>query len=103
MGSIAEDSFLIIDFSGCEKHPQETARALFDAASRWGFLVLTGHGISDADVDHMFSLVSYRSTRQMFAQIDIAQSKEFFSQPQEIKEEKWMDTMQIGYDYKESV
>jgi hypothetical protein len=31
------------------------------------------------------------------------QSEQFFQQPSEIKEEKWMNTKQQGYDYKESV
>ena len=31
------------------------------------------------------------------------QSKEFFDQPANVKSEKWMNTKQQGYDYKESV
>lgn len=35
--------------------------------------------------------------------VTILQSKDFFEQPQEVKAEKWMNTDQVGYDYKESL
>lgn len=51
--------FPVIDFSDFGTHPEQTAKELFDAASRWGFLILKGHGIPQQDIDHMFGLVSY--------------------------------------------
>ena len=54
-----EDSFPVIEFANFDKHPEQTARELFDAASRWGFLILKGHGILQEDVNHIFDLVSH--------------------------------------------
>ncbi|KAH6664617.1 hypothetical protein B0J14DRAFT_644128 [Halenospora varia] len=80
------DDFPIIDFSDFAQGPARVSKDLFDAARTWGFLILKGHGIPMGDVDEMFDM-----------------SKDFFSQPQEVKAEKYMNTQQIGYDYKESM
>lgn len=53
-----EEAFPVIDFSEFDLNPDKVSRELFQAACRWGFLVLTGHGIPQEDVDTMFSMVS---------------------------------------------
>lgn len=52
------DTFPVVDFSKFESDPQGTAAEILEAASRWGFLVLKGHGIPKHDVDQMFATVS---------------------------------------------
>lgn len=79
------DSFPVIDISEFHSNPGGIAAALFDAACRWGFLVLKGHGIPREDVDDMFSL-----------------SEQFFNQPQEVKAEKRLNMEGQGYDLKDS-
>jgi isopenicillin N synthase-like dioxygenase len=81
-----EQEFPIIDFGTVDKDPHRIAAEIFDAAHRWGFLVLKNHGIPQQDVEDMF-----------------ATSEDFFKQPMNVKEEKWMNVKQQGYDYKESV
>jgi isopenicillin N synthase-like dioxygenase len=62
MGALAvEESFPVIDFTDFETRAEETAKELFSAASRWGFLILKGHGIPQEDVDRMFNLVSVKA------------------------------------------
>jgi hypothetical protein len=78
--------FPVIDYGDLARDPQGTAAQIFEAACRWGFLVLKGHGIPKQDVDAMFAL-----------------SADFFDQSTEVKAEKWMNQKQQGYDYKESV
>jgi hypothetical protein len=53
-----QDSFPIIDYSTIQDDPRGTALKVFDAASRWGFLVLQGHGIPDEELDAMWAMVS---------------------------------------------
>ncbi|KAH8897227.1 Clavaminate synthase-like protein [Thozetella sp. PMI_491] len=84
--TLGPDVFPVIDFGNLQSDPEGTAAEIFDAACRWGFLVLRNHGISTEDVQEMF-----------------ATSQDFFNQPAEVKREKWMNTLQQGYDYKESV
>ncbi|KAH7020729.1 uncharacterized protein B0I36DRAFT_296115 [Microdochium trichocladiopsis] len=79
-----DDEFPVIDFGNLARDPEGTAAQIFEAACRWGFLVLKGHGIPKKDVDAMFAL-----------------SAEFFDQPSEIKAEKWMNQKQQGYDFKD--
>ncbi len=55
--TVVEDSFPIVDFSNFDAHPEQTSKELYDAACRWGFLILKGHGIAQEDIDHMFELV----------------------------------------------
>jgi isopenicillin N synthase-like dioxygenase len=50
--------FPVIDFSSFESNKQAVAAEIFDAASKWGFLVLKGHGIPSEDIKKMFSTVS---------------------------------------------
>lgn len=75
-----------VDFSLFASDNDRLSAELFGAASKWGFLILTGHGIPQDEVDEVFDL-----------------SKGFFAQPKDVKEEKWMNTAQVGYDHKESV
>jgi isopenicillin N synthase-like dioxygenase len=53
----AED-FPIVDFSKFDSQPEEVSQEIFEAAGRWGFLVLTGHGIAQEDVDEIFAMVN---------------------------------------------
>ncbi|KXS97179.1 hypothetical protein AC578_877 [Pseudocercospora eumusae] len=76
----------VVDFSNFDSDPKNVSAKLLAAAKRWGFLVLTGHGISRHVVNDMF-----------------ATSSSFFDQPKDAKAEKWMNVKQQGYDYKESV
>lgn len=55
----ADEDFPVIDFSRYETQPDVVATEIFDAASRWGFLVLKGHGIPSKDIDAMFELVRF--------------------------------------------
>jgi isopenicillin N synthase-like dioxygenase len=55
------DDFPVIDFSNFETDTQAISAEIFQAASKWGFLVLKGHGISASDVANLFSLVSLAS------------------------------------------
>ncbi|KAH8650593.1 hypothetical protein BGZ60DRAFT_389033 [Tricladium varicosporioides] len=80
------NDFPIINFSNFTEDPARVSAELFEAARTWGFLILKNHGIPQEDVDEIFEM-----------------SKDFFSQPQEVKAEKYMNTQQIGYDYKESM
>ena len=59
MGATLTDQeyFPVIDFSGFELDPAKASAELFEAACRWGFLILKGHGIPQQEVDEMFSLV----------------------------------------------
>ncbi|KAK5127776.1 hypothetical protein LTR85_004892 [Meristemomyces frigidus] len=84
--SLTKEEFPIIDFRTVDEDPKAVAAEILDAAQNWGFLVLKGHGVPQEDVDHMF-----------------ATSSSFFNEPKEAKSEKWMNTKQQGYDYKESV
>jgi isopenicillin N synthase-like dioxygenase len=56
MSTQASD-FPIIDFSGFETNKKSVAAEIFEAASKWGFLVLKGHGIPPEDIKKMFSTV----------------------------------------------
>ncbi|RDW89239.1 hypothetical protein BP6252_01271 [Coleophoma cylindrospora] len=76
----------VVDLRLFASDPDRLSGELFDAASKWGFLILTGHGIPQEEIDGVFNL-----------------AQGFFSQPKEVKEEKWMNTAQVGYDHKESV
>ncbi|RDW70394.1 hypothetical protein BP5796_08791 [Coleophoma crateriformis] len=76
----------VVDLRLFASDPDRLSGELFDAASKWGFLILTGHGIPLEEIDEVFNL-----------------AQGFFAQPKEIKEEKWMNTAQVGYDHKESV
>jgi hypothetical protein len=51
------EDFPVIDFSSFKDDPEGTAAEIFNAASRWGFLTLQGHGISQQEIDEMFTLV----------------------------------------------
>lgn len=97
------DEFPVIDFGEFETNPEKVSLELFKAAGKWGFLVLKNHGIPSEDVKNMFALVWFEEWMTHVLRTDGSQSKEFFEQPQEVKQEKWMNTMQIGYDYKESM
>lgn len=55
--STCPEDFPVIDFSEFEQNPAEVSNELFEAACRWGFLILKGHGIPQTDVDEMFALV----------------------------------------------
>jgi hypothetical protein len=57
-GQQDQDSFPVIDYSTFEKDPRGTALRVLDAASRWGFLVLEGHGIPGEELDEMWAMVS---------------------------------------------
>ena len=54
MASPAEE-FPIVDFSKFGTEPEKVSEQIFHAASRWGFLVLAGHGIPQEDVDDTLS------------------------------------------------
>ena len=53
------DAFPVIDFSGFDTNKQAVAAEIFEAASKWGFLVLKGHGIPSRDVHNMFAQVCF--------------------------------------------
>lgn len=52
-----QDGFPIIDYNKFEQDPSRTASEILDAASKWGFLVLEGHGIPQTEIDSMFATV----------------------------------------------
>jgi isopenicillin N synthase-like dioxygenase len=52
------EEFPIVDFSKFQTNAIEVSNELFQAACKWGFLVLTGHGIQQKDIDEMFAMVS---------------------------------------------
>ena len=58
MADVAE-GFPVIDFSTFETNKALVADEIFQAASKWGFLVLKGHGIPSEDIKKMFSTVCF--------------------------------------------
>lgn len=52
-----QHDFPVINFGNFARDPQGTAAEIFEAACRWGFLVLTNHGIPEGDVQQMFATV----------------------------------------------
>jgi len=54
MGSL--DDFPVIDFSTFDSSPDGVAKKVASACESWGFLVLTGHKISQNDIDRRFGL-----------------------------------------------
>jgi isopenicillin N synthase-like dioxygenase len=54
---LTASDFPIIEFSNFEKNKAAIAAEVFEAASKWGFLVLKGHGIPQEDIKRMFITV----------------------------------------------
>ncbi|KAJ9143380.1 hypothetical protein NKR23_g6630 [Pleurostoma richardsiae] len=79
------DGFPVIDISGGVDLLGEQAEKIVQACKVWGFMILTGHGISQKTVDRMFEL-----------------HQGFCEQPVEAKRECLIDERQIGYDVKRS-
>lgn len=63
------EEFPVIDFSSFEANKQAVAAEIFEAASKWGFLVLKGHGIPSEDVRNMFTNVRSCRTRTQDARL----------------------------------
>jgi isopenicillin N synthase-like dioxygenase len=56
--ALVEEEFPVVDFGSFESNADSVSKEVFQAACRWGFLVLTGHGIPQEDIDEMFALVN---------------------------------------------
>ncbi|EME77686.1 uncharacterized protein MYCFIDRAFT_84797 [Pseudocercospora fijiensis CIRAD86] len=80
------DELPVVNFSSFDSDAKIVSAKLLAAAKRWGFLVLTGHGIPGQVINDM-----------------LATTSSFFDQPEDVKAEKWMNIKQQGYDYKESI
>jgi len=52
-------SFPVINFGNIASNFDEVAKELFAASTKWGFFILTGHGIEE--IDRMFELVKNRN------------------------------------------
>ncbi|KAL5344035.1 Clavaminate synthase-like protein, partial [Aspergillus crustosus] len=63
---------LAIDFT-------KVSKEIFDASHEWGFFIVTDHGISN--VDRMFTM-----------------SRQFFDLPADVKREKTLNELGVGYD-----
>jgi len=53
------DGFPVIDISGGVDLLGEQAEKIVQACKVWGFMILTGHGISQKTIDRMFELVCF--------------------------------------------
>ncbi|KAL4804612.1 hypothetical protein BDV18DRAFT_26436 [Aspergillus unguis] len=70
--------FPIISIKNFESDFDRISNEIFKASQEWGFFIVTGHGIPDADVQRMFEL--------------------FFDLPMETKIAKTLNELGVGYD-----
>lgn len=54
---MATEIFPVIDLSAGDDWPQTLGPKIVEACQVWGFMILTGHGISQQKIDRMFNLV----------------------------------------------
>ena len=54
-----QPNFPIIDFGSIVLNFDQVAKELFAVSTKWGFFILTGHGIEG--IDRMFQLVKSRN------------------------------------------
>ncbi|CAG9957010.1 unnamed protein product [Clonostachys rosea f. rosea IK726] len=82
---MADEVFPIIDLSQGNNWPDTKGPEIVEACKKWGFMILTGHGIPKHIIDSMFEM-----------------HQDFCMLPEEKKLECVIDERQIGYDLKRS-